>query len=205
MAARVLSNSVKKTQVRHEQSKLKEFFTKSKEIQNRDKYKEQSKINIISVSGIGLAALVGFIHRKQISLMEDWFGTLEKQCQASKYRIKGVETISIIVANNILQATSYGLSRIKEKHKMSGPRFNDSFMEVLKGLIHVDKFLESRAMGSKRYFIAQLKHVTPQTSPVRAKNLVKTQSLVLASSENVFFGLQAMTRLLHRTISGSFK
>lgn len=159
-----------------------------------------------TVNNLGISALNGFLNRKRVLLIESGFCHLEEYSNTIENRHKAIDRMTAIVDKNIRDTISpvYGILKYGPKKSIKNAG-SQAYVELLRGLVYTDKYMQSRSSWNKMAVLSMIKEYSQKNSPKNARKLLKTQSLIMASSENVFFGFQALIRLFDRQLSSSYK
>jgi hypothetical protein len=205
-AARLLSNSVKRNAKHHDQIAARGFLTDAKRSRNQHRYMDAAVNNKKTVNNLAISGLNGFFDRKRVLLIESGFRQLEEYSNTIENRHKAIDRITAIVDKNKRDTISalYGILKYGPKISIKNAR-SQAYVELLRGLVYTDKYMQSRSSWNKMAVLSMIKEYSQKNSPKNARKLLKTQSLIMASSENVFFGFQALIQLFDRQLSSSYK
>ena len=84
-------------------------------------------------------------------------------------------------------------------------QMNPDFLEKLQGSSALDNFFQRKSIASKLGSFLMLKFKQESQNSIKKKQLIKTQSLLIAYSENYFLGIQVLDKLHSRMISWCFR
>lgn len=138
--------------------------------------------------------------------MVNFFHQLEKFAQ-SRHDVR--EAFRFLELRLTDVHTSYSkelISHLKTRAQNFVPaQLDGKFIDQLQGCSSLDKFMVLKRATVKSQAFSLLKTVEGNERNSNKKKLLKTNSLMVAYSENFFLGIQLLDRLHNRKISSHFR
>lgn len=147
------------------------------------------------------------LRRRVVESMATVFRLIESNSYRYQTCSAAAELLTRVIeaAATSKKACSFGMMKASSRQMFA--RQNDATMfEKLQAAIEINRIFSLRCHLFKTRAMTSLKAAGLETAarPSATKRLVKTQSLLLASAENVLFGLQVICRMVDRRVSSSF-
>lgn len=164
------------------------------------RYKEITIQDNINKRALAANLFIAHMNRKRHDNINFAFNRIENTASGELARIKAIHRLASLIKSR----TKLAFSSIRNCLNIHGLERENAYQ----GLIILHSLINVNRVRIRSLFFQMAKSVFNQmssVSPASRARMVKTNSLIIATSNNIFYGMQSVEKIIMRRVTDSFK